>query len=60
MHTTDDISQCVILEAKGVVTFDDIVKGHIIRIDNICIIFSICIESVLSLDGLKYNLLSIS
>ena len=57
-----DESQFIILEAKngGMVTFGDNDKEKIIDINNIGITPSTCIKNILLIDGLKYNLLSIS
>lgn len=42
------------------VTFGDNGKGKIIGIDNISITPSTCIESILLVDGFKYNLLRLT
>ena len=42
------------------VNFDNNCKGYIIEIGNICITPSIYIKNILLIDGLKYNLFSIS
>ena len=42
------------------IIFGDSEKGKIIEIDKICIIPSTFIENNLLIDGLKYNILSIS
>ena len=59
---TGDESQFITLDAKngGMVTFGDNGKGKIIGIGNIGITPSKYIENILLVDGLKYNLLSIS
>ena len=48
------------LKKEGMVTFGDDDKGHIIGIDKIQIIPQTCLENVLYILGLKYNLISIS
>ena len=57
-----DKSQFITLEAKNrrMITFGDNNKKKIIGIGNIGITLSTCIENMLLVDGLKYNLLSIS
>ena len=59
---TGDESQFITLDAKdgGMVTFGDNSKRKIISIGNIGITPSKYIENILLVDGLKYNLLSIS
>ena len=61
-YMTRDKSQVISLEAKdgGVVTFEDNRKGKIIGLDNILITSSTCIENILLVEGLIYNLLIIS
>ena len=44
----------------GTVTFEDDAKGKIVGIDNIKLGSSPMIENVILVDGLKYNLLSVS
>ena len=48
------------MKEGGMVTFGDDDKGHIIRIGKIQIIPQTCLENVLYILGLKYNLISIS
>ena len=52
-----DESQFITLKAKngGMVTFGDNDKEKIIRIGNIGITPSTCIENILLVDGLKHN-----
>ena len=59
---TRDKSEFVFLSKKngGYVTFGDNAKERIIGQDNICNGTSSLIESVLLVDSLKHNLLSIS
>ena len=59
---TGDESQFITLDAKngGIVTFGDNGKEKIIGIGNIGITPSKYIKNILLVDGLKYNLLSIS
>ena len=59
---TGDESQFITLDAKngGMVTFGDNGKGKIIGIGNIGIAPFKYIKNILLVDGLKYNLLSIS
>ena len=61
-HMIGDKSQFISLESKdgGMVTFSDNAKRKIIGIGNIPITPFSCIENILLVDGLKYNLLSIS
>ena len=61
-YMTGDESQFITLEAKngGMVTFGDNDKEKIIGISNIGITPSTCIKNILLVNGLKYNLLSIS
>ena len=61
-HMTGDESQFITLDAKngGMVTFGDNGKGKIIGIGNIGIAPFKYIKNILLVDGLKYNLLSIS
>jgi len=49
-----------LLKAYGTVTFGDDSKGKIVGIGNIKIGSSPMIENVALVDGLKYNLLSVS
>ena len=58
----DDKSQFIMSESKdgGVVIFGDNKKRCIIDVGNIHITPSTSIQNVLLVDGLKYNLLSIS
>ena len=61
-HMTGDESKFAFLTKRneGYATFGDNAKGRIIGQDNIGNDTSFLIESVLLVDGLKYNLLSIS
>ena len=61
-HMTEDESKFAFLTKKnrGYVTFGDNAKGRIIGQGNIGNGISSLIESVLLVDGLKHNLLSIS
>ena len=59
---TRDEDQFISLEVKkgGMVTFGDNAKGKIVGIDKVPFSFFFYIENVLLVEGLKYNLLSIS
>ena len=61
-HITEDESKFTFLTKKkwGYVTFEDDAKGRIICQDNIGNDTFSLIESILLVNGLKYNLLSIS
>ena len=60
MHMTGDKDQFVTLEIKGVVTFGDNGKGHIVEIDKIQITPLTFLENILLVIGLKHNIISIS
>ena len=58
---TGDKEAFVTLRMKrGMVTFGDDGKGHIVGIGKIQIITQTCLENVLYVVGLKHNLISIS
>ena len=61
-HLIEDENKFFSLEVKvgGIVTFGDNINDKVIRIDKIPISSSSCIENVLLVEGLKYNLLCIS
>ena len=59
--TGDQSKFCMLIEGEsGQVTFGGNTKGKIIRSDKVGKNLSSCIEDVMLVDGLAYNLLTIS